>query len=193
MRRPLPALSAYTHPLGARPFPLALCFKELSVPEAANPRRRLLYRPQGTGSRGGAGEEARPAQSRRRAVVKDSSAGARRRQPRGGQSPARPAGRPAACRRASPGPFGAGRTRGRRQGGLALSAAEISPGPPSPYPGPHYPPPSDLGARLPAALPGPALVTTYTLGTPLLASACTERWNLSSGVSDSSPPASCPS
>lgn len=73
---------------------------------------------------------------------------------------------------------------------------EIQPGA-SPLPPPPSPP--LLPTLLPApqvltALSWPLLVATYTLGTPLLATACSELWNLSPRVSNSWPPkASCPS
>lgn len=137
------SLCLHPHPLGARPLPLSRsASKELSVPESReSARRRLLYRPQGTGSRGaGAGEGGagtKPPAGCSKRIARQGRADVSRgvaKAPRGQRSAGERVGR------ASPGPFGAGRTRGRRQGGLALSAAEIEAwGPPSPLPRPPLP------------------------------------------------------
>lgn len=141
------SLSLHPHPLGARPLPRSRsASKELSVPESReSARQRLLYRPQGTGSRGaGAGEGGagtKPPAGCSKRIARQGRADVSRgvaKAPRGQRSAGERVGR------ASSGPFGAGRTRGRRQGGLALSAAEIEArGPPVPHL-PRTPLPSTL-------------------------------------------------
>lgn len=85
------------------------------------------------------------------------------------------------------------RAHGRCGSELVLSATEIQPGAsPSLLPTPviHFAP--RASGPHSALLASP--VATYSLGTPLLATACSELWNLSPGVSNISPlKANCPS
>lgn len=160
---------------------LALSFpRTLRSQRAANSARGAFYINRKVWARGGRGPaRAGPARSRLPAVVKGELGRGAPTSASGWQNPGEPSGERASVAVGRPpappgqaGPAGAAGAGSHRR---PPRSKPIAPPTPSRL-APLLPAPA-----VPAALPGPALVVTYTLGTPLLATACTERWNLSPG------------
>lgn len=178
-------LSPYTHTPSelARSLARALLPKNSPVPESREfSPRRILYKRQGVGTRGaGAGEggartEPPAGCSKRRARQGRADVSRRLAKPRRAQRRAgKRGGRASLYSPAPPGQAGPAGAAGAGSHRRPPRSKPVAPPSPSRL-APLLPAPV-----VPAALPGPALVVTYALGTPLLATACTERWNLSPG------------
>lgn len=160
--------------------------KELSGPEAETQHGGAFYIHGKVLARGGAAAgEGGAAHCRRPAVVKGQLGRGAPTSASGWQNPGKPSREPASLSGGRPpGPTG-------HAGPAGVARADSHSRPPrlERSATPLLPLPALLQSLvIPTVLSGPVLLATYTLGTQLVATVYTERWNLSRGVSDSSPP-----